>query len=397
MAAGNDVASGEDRRRLPTRVQKKPPFLIVSARDEVLRAFHRLPTREQLEVYEEIRDFLDLPHRVTQSGKLADEKRDSLRAIGSVAGMLSLAPGVTPSAARFNALARKAAPGWNTSRVSRAWGSWRFACEAFAGATPRLSPLQEARRSATVHARRTTGDYVAGVREWLLTKPAGERKGDYDAFVAIRNESDRPPFVTATTLTRTLGLSWDDLKRVARDELSLADASGRVHATRELSNRSSYDLVALAQVVGMVGGHEIRAKELMAAPGAPAAVYVDESRALRLWYRSDVSAYLAQQPFPKRVRNELGSVLLNTRQVAALLELSPRSVTSYITMKQRKHLLPGPAVAAGGIHLWLRPEVEDWLKANPNARRKSRKAATSTGREGGSERRSALRRLGSWT
>lgn len=67
--------------------------------------------------------------------------------------------------------------------------------------------------------------------------------------------------------------------------------------------------------------------------------------------------------------------LIDADQVAVMLGLSTgRSVSTY---RQRHPDFPPPAIerSSGRCLLWLRPEIERWLKAHPGMARKARDAS----------------------
>ena len=101
--------------------------------ETVLRRFGDLTTRAQLRAFEVIREYLGEEIKETAADREVSDRKAALEAIRQVAAELGLPEGQAPTSPQFDEVSKRLGIGWSASRVVRAWGRWRFACEAFMG------------------------------------------------------------------------------------------------------------------------------------------------------------------------------------------------------------------------------------------------------------------------
>lgn len=125
--------------------------------------------------------------------------------------------------------------------------------------------------------------------------------------------------------------------------------AGRRHLVRTLAD--------LAEQQGMRLQSYLNAKPY-AAPGFPAPVSSPGSRT-RLYDGEQVDAYLAGEPVPELPEKDDDQDLLDRRECADLLGISPRTWDTY------KHHLAEHVVEAGGVEHWPRGAVREFAAARP--------------------------------
>ena len=145
-------------------------------RSELEAALQRvlaLPLRDQLEVLSALRESLsaDLADADDARDKQIEERAGALQAIEAVSDKLKLPKGLAPTSTQFRQLAPTVAPGWNVTRISRAFGRWRLAQRVFLGEAVAETAAQRDLRRSRVGRKRSHEDVVTGVRAWLETKP----------------------------------------------------------------------------------------------------------------------------------------------------------------------------------------------------------------------------------
>jgi predicted DNA-binding transcriptional regulator AlpA len=330
-------------------------------REHLLQRFFALAPREQLAAYRAIRDYLATRIHETKRDRLVETRAAALDALASVASHLKLEPGVAPTPREFDAGARDLGLDWNRSRVARAWGRWRFAKEAFAGGRLRDSADQRARRRATAGRARTQEAALVAVRLWLATHPPKETVRDYEAWAEEHNDKLAPgdlPLPNATTIRKRIPITWRDIIRVGRDEITVKQGRPpREHVRRRHAHGEHHliSVLGVSEILAHGDGYDIR-KEI-SKPSFPRPVVA--LNRVRLWLRDDVVAYKKGRPFPERKQNELRYLYLTTPEVLQATGLSRSGLGN------GAHGVPSPAIQAGSINLWLRSEVDAWLKRRP--------------------------------
>jgi hypothetical protein len=331
--------------------------VIDAEREQVLQRFFGLPRRDQLAVYDVIREFLAVGVAPpTEKDARISQQQAALDAIASVAGHLGLKPGKAPTSVEFDTAARKVAPEWSSSRVIRAFGRWRVACAVYERGPTRLFVTQtELQATSSGRTRRYEG-YWTSLRLWLKTIPSAKTTNFYDAFAADYNDDLKPgerPLPCARSITVGLNLDWRDAVRVADGEIDLEDAAPRERRDIvELPNmEGEFGLVGAkdaAKICGLTGkwGHE----RLIYKPGFPPPAVVLTH--LRLWRREDIEAYAAgERDFSHRTANELRPLVMTLAEVSEMLGLHSHNVPGLTG-------LPAPVAVCGRQRLYLRDELE---------------------------------------
>lgn len=326
-------------------------------RELVLQRFFALAPKDQLASYRVIRDYLAARIRETRRDRLVEERAAALDAFAAVVEHLGLEPGRAPTAREFDTAARELGLDWNRGRVQRLWGRWRFASEAFRGErTPESADRRAQRRAAIGRSRGREAGLVA-LRLWLRDQPSRETVRDYETWAAQYNgllPDGEVPLPTAATIRRWIPVTWRDAVKMARGELSADKARPPQKAVRGRRCRGPYKLIPPGDVEALLGLGRGRARAVISGPSFPRPVIVLDR--LRLWVKSDVVAYKNGRPFPKRKTNEFRSLYLTTAEVIKLTGLSRSGVDTGAKK------VPAPAVQMSGTNLWLRSELDEWLK-----------------------------------
>lgn len=288
---------------------------------------------------------------------------DHLRAEGG------LSHAQAPTARQFDQTTQAIGLEMRSSRVVRAFGSWRNAKAALLGEHVLETPAQRRlRRHASTRAR-THEDHITALRLWLATKPPALRRADYDAFAHAENQAQQhgSPLPRSSAIVSGLGIAWDEALRVAKGDTSL-DAVHRSEG-EELKGRDDQDLVGTAAVRALLGVRTQQVDELLRDPDFP--VPVARLGRARVWVLGDLRAYRAGKPVPDRAEGELQRKLVGTTEMAELAGIDIDYLRTLIS-KQRWHLIPRPAGQVGAKHYWWRGEVKKWL-----AEHRRKRAATS--------------------
>ena len=343
---------------------------LTDEREVALQRFFALSPKEQLVAYRAMRDHLAARLRETKRDRVVEERAAAIDALESVASHLKLEPRVAPTPAQFDAAARtldlRCARGrrWNRSRVGRAWGKWRFAKETFLGRGLPDSSDQRARRRAVAGRARTQEAALVAIRLWLATKPAKETVRDYETWAEEHNDVLKVgelPLPNATTIRKRIPITWADIVRFARDEISVEQGRPPREHVRRRHVHGEHHLVSAAGVREILSSPaRERVKHVLSKPSFPTPVVV--LNRVRLWMRDDVIAYEKGRPFPERAENELRHLYLTTPEVMKAVGLSRSG------LEHGAYGVPSPAIKAGSINLWLASEVEEWVKRRDSER-----------------------------
>ncbi len=126
--------------------------------------------------YEAIREYLVAGGKSAPADAQLDERGQALKVMRTVIEHYGLDDPRKLEMKQSDDAPEEVREGWRSGRVIRVWARWKFACQALAGSKP-----QRAVKSKAGAAGLRTGDYIAGVREWLTTKPPKLIVRDYDA------------------------------------------------------------------------------------------------------------------------------------------------------------------------------------------------------------------------
>lgn len=337
---------------------------LTDERELALQRFYALLPKDQLVVYRAARDYLASRVHETKRDRLVEERAAAIDALETVAAHLKLELGVAPTPRQFDdaahALDLRCERGqrWNRSRVSRAWGKWRFAKEVFLGRRLRDSADQRARRRATAGRARTQEAALVAIRLWLTTSPATETVRDYETWAAEQDDvlkAGELPLPNATTIRNRIPITWPDILSLARGEISLDQGRPPRRHIRRRHSHGDHHLVSAAGV-GEILGTATRplTKQELSKPSFPTPVVV--LNRVRLWLREDVVAYKKGRAVPERTENELRHLFLTTPEVLKATRLSRTG------LEHGAYGVPSPTIKAGSINLWLRSEVDEWVK-----------------------------------
>jgi hypothetical protein len=328
--------------------------------EAAMRRFFALAPVDQLRAYEQMREFLAAASRETKADRELRERIEALEAIKAVADHLGLPAGRTPTAEQFNEVARDVAPSWNTSRVARAWESWRFAGDVYRGERPRLSSHQRSLRTRLAGRQRTREEHLTAIREWLETKPLTEGSA---AYLAWRNEMNGQlkegllPYPHLSSVCRAYAIGWPDLIRVAKGELSLEEARTRSRPRRDEFSRGPHELVSIRWVANRLKVAVWVAGRASYKPEFPTPVA--KIGPSRVWLREDVDAYADGRSFPEREPYELQHLYADAVEAAGMLGLTPKSLHT------PRIAAPKPNGRVSGQPYWLKEDVERWIRDNP--------------------------------
>jgi hypothetical protein len=326
-----------------------------------------LPTRDQLRVFEALREQLSAEFGVELGcDREIHARQEALDALAAAAAHLGLQDGTAPSIPQYRR-ARKEQPGIGLShqQIIRAWGRWDAATQAYGGGWTVPSPAQRAARRARLGRRRTHEELLTGVREWLATEPAATARADYEAWARERNErrasDELPVAVTTGHITARLGVGWADVIAAARGDVDLDE---RADEFRRTSLAAGGPLVGQAVVARILdtGASMIISYATRSSFPRPVGTVAGH----RVWLRTDIEAYRDGKPFPKRGPSSLTIQLLDSSEVAQRLKVSAYWLRNLIH-EEHWDRVPRPAGKVSSHYYWRRPDVDKWLRAHPDA------------------------------
>lgn len=330
----------------------------------LMRRFATLSTRAQLEAFDVIRTYLAEPPIATADDEKIEEQKAALAALKRVAEELNLPAGQAPTTKQFDEVSKRLRLGWSSSRVTRAWERWRFACDAFTGRVIKQTVRQHGLIHARVGKRVLYESPLASVQLWLDTVPTHESVSAYDNWVREFNQNlpeGQARVLLWASVSRGLKVSFADTLRVARGAVRLADCEpARAHHRQETG-----PLASLVWIAGEFDVHDQKVLRLTLQPDFPAPV-LSLSRT-RCWLKEDVAAYFAKRPFPARESYELQDEYLSAAQLGKLMGKSPNMLSAKTTRR------PEPAGFVSSRQYWRKSDVERWLKEE-QARAKRRMA-----------------------
>ena len=324
----------------------------------LLERFFELGQADQLQAFGVIREYLaaEAPAQ-PKIDKVIEERRLALEAIRSVVDDLGLGAGQAPTQEQFKVRAPSVAPGWSVRRVREAFGSWRSAGVAIANRGVPPTAARQAIRQARAPNPRSTEDYLVGIREWLATNPAKETGAVYELWRKERNERLRPgdrAVVSASPIRNAFDLSWKGIIATARGETDEAELTSRKQYRPRPKLEGPHGLISFRRAATVLGMSISQARYESRLPDFPKPALTHARNSDRLWRRSDIEAYRDEQPFPKRRENELGSLYLDSAQIAERYGVKVKT-TQNPTIGR-----PPPTIHAGRARYWLRSEVEDF-------------------------------------
>lgn len=319
-----------------------------------------LPTKDQLELFASLRQYLgdDLTSGEEAKDRQIEERTGALRAIEAVAKQLKLPKDKAPTSTQFKQAAPKAAPDWNVTRVTRAFGRWRLAQRAFLGEDLLATAAQLDQRRQTIARKRSHEDLIAGVRQWLRSKPSTESQPSYDQWRKQENKrrekSGEPPLVLAVSTRVTLSLPWEAILEIAKGKTTLA--AERKARAKVLGQGRFAGKQYVAYLLGCAE-RDIDAYLRRGEFPTPVA----QIGKFQVWETADLKAYAAGRSYPKRQPMELQERIMSTQQLATELGVQARTLMTWVDQK-RWDKVPEPAERMGQHRIWWRDDVKKWRK-----------------------------------
>ena len=351
----------------------------------MLRRIFDLPWRDMYEVWSVTGSYLD-PFATggeSKEQKLLRERAAALNDVATVARELRLPAGKWPTIEEYQREAKRLGLAYSSQRIVRRWERWEDVGRTMTDAKPSETPAQRALRRAKSGRRRNHEEQLAGLRDWLGTKPASRTDLDYNWWADSENDRRGPgeqPYVTAQAVCIGLALSWRRVLAVAEHHSELADAQSQ--HLEELTGASGPLALIGAKGVALVLGVSVNRAAVLAghADFPPPAAHLGRVRA---WYRSDVEAHHAGKPFKRRKGGELDDKLMTSPEVQEMLGLSTNNSLHSRIHTASWHDVPQPEGRVSGALYWLRTDVETWMAAYPeklaeNRTRRPRKGAQSS-------------------
>jgi predicted DNA-binding transcriptional regulator AlpA len=323
----------------------------------VLRRFFRLSRAQQLSAYREMRDHLADSIRETKKDGYVARKEDALRALGEVARHLGLPARVAPTPEQFDIAARELGLGWDRSKVRRAWQRWRYAKAVFLG-----EELPQSARERQAQRRIGRGPELEGplegVRLWLEAEPDGAYARSYIAWAREYNDNrpaDAPPvFISAGAVAKRLKISWPDVVRLARGEITAEQARPPKKVAQPQYCKGPHQLVSAQAMSRILKKTDRGLRLVMARPDFPPPVIVLPGN--HIWLRDDVEAYRHGQRWTldekERHHNSLRGTYMTIEEVATATGFNRAAI------QMSRHGVPLPVARIGRRTLWLRSEVE---------------------------------------
>lgn len=323
----------------------------------ILQRVTILSEQDQLLAYETIRDYLIAGGKSVPADEQLDERGQALRVMRAVMEHYRLGDPRELEVKQFDAAPEEVREGWKSGRIIRVWVKWKFARDALAGSKPRPTARQRAVRSKARVRDVRSDDYLAGVREWLATKPPKLVIRDYDAWVTERNaarSADTLPVARYLRIHNALTLSWKSILRAASGEITVEEARKEVLTKRVSISRAPHDLISSQEIQTMTGKPEGTVQRWMKGDSFPVPALVIGNR--RFWIREDIELFVQGKKHPSRKRNELGDVYVTLAGASAIL-----GVHRYGAAKLEG--APEAVALVGADRLWLKSEIEAFGEA----------------------------------
>lgn len=334
------------------------------AREDVLLRFRDLCWQDQYKVFEVIQGYFfhDKDGRTSAVLREVRDRAACIEAVQQAARHLGLPAGEAPGVEEYDRAQAELGLGIPSGVVRRRWHSWREVRKAVGGEPVRLTARQRAGLRAAIRRQQTGEEWLAGVREWLGEGGRSACRADYDAWALERDgrSPDLPPAALSGSIMGSVLLPWSAIVRVARGDVSLADA--QAGELRRLETEDG-EFVAVRCVALLHGVSETQAKRITRREGFPAHAFTLYGK--RVWRLGDVRAHLAGEPFPSRAEGELQGHVMSSTEVRLLLGLDRMGMIHAVAQTQesppRVGRVPRPAGKVASMHYWWRLSVEAWL------------------------------------
>ncbi len=330
------------------------------AREEILLRFKDLSWQDQYKTYNVIQGYFIHSGPGSEALRELRERAECVKAVVKAAEHLGMPEGEAPGVEGYERARKELGLELSAATIIRRWAVWREVCKAARGERVSQSARQRAHmRAAIKHRPHNSEEWLASVREWLLDgaySPFSE--DDYNAWAQERNETKQnvTPVATGVAIGEALVLPWSTIIKVAKREVPLAVAQRR--QLKRLKKKSG-EFVSTSIIALMLGVAEGNARYLAEAAKFPAVAFRVYGK--RAWYLTDIEAYQAGQPCPKRKQSELQSQIMISKDVYELCGVT--GVEAKKGLKRLGSLVPPSAGCIGACHYWLRASVEAWLDA----------------------------------
>jgi hypothetical protein len=327
------------------------------ARQDVLLHFQTLSEwPDQHKVFKVIQGYF-IPSR--EGLRLAEElerRAECVEAVRQVAAHLGLPEGEAPGVTQYEAVRKELGLKLSVWTIERRWHSWHEIRKALRGQAVRKTARERSRFQAAVRHRPRGEEWLAGVREWLESRPPSLLALDYDAWAVERNQArpDLPPASTEHSIHDALCLFWPETLKVARGDLSLAQAQARQKRKLRRESGGFVSVHGVALIRGFTMGQARH--HMHADPTFPP--YAFKLSGARAWRWEDVEAHHKGEPFPKRKRGEMQGEVFDAERIARLCRLRRADLHDAL---RRGRDAPRPAGRVSKRPYWWRAEVEAWL------------------------------------
>lgn len=331
------------------------------AREDILLRFKNLSSwQDQYKTYEVIQGYFF--HSGPGSEKLRElrDRADCVKAVQRVAKHLELPEGEMPGVKEYERARKELGIEPSAATIIRRWAVWREVAKAARGEKVSLTARQRAHFHAAIKRRATREEWLEGVREWLRSRPPTLQMRDYKTWAEERNESKPglPLVPSAESIRMSLGIPWKTVVKVARRDISLADAQRlRLKALKDESG-------GFVSACGIALLHRVsihKAKHMTKEEGFP--VFAFKVYTQRVWHLGDIEAHLAGEPFPKRKDGYMQAQVVASKEVRELCGLTAEKLQDAVN--RSLPIIPRPAGHVTGHHYWLRSAVEEWVAENP--------------------------------
>ncbi len=332
--------------------------------EAVMRHIYRLPVREQMMVFQALREYLGGEvGEETIFDKEIRERQGALEAMRRVAGHWHLPEGEAPTTTQHKQAPAEVTDGWSVTRVGAAWGRYRFAQQALRGEAIPETVAQRSLRRSTAGRDYGRESHLSGVRRWLETDPASRGTPDYDDYArehnskALSGKERGATLALGQSITSALGLHWRDVLRLGDGAADYDVLRAQVLREELVKDYGPLKVVSNSGVGHMLGQSRASVMDLHKRGVLPVPVLILGGR--RGWFIKDIEEFVAGRPVPARREDELRPRVMSTAEVAALLGVTHSGLTSMLHHKSRP--APIPDGCLGQYHYWMREKTERWV------------------------------------
>ncbi len=332
------------------------------AREDILLRFKELSWQDQFKTYKVIQGYFIHSGPGAEAWRELQQRAECVEAVQAVAEYLGLPESKAPGVEDYERGRKELGLELSAPTIIRRWAVWREVCKAARGERVSQTARQRAQFRAAIVRKHKGEEWLEGVREWLREGGPTTCKDDYNAWAQERNEKKLhlPPVALAHSLDASLTLPWSTVVKVAKRDMSLADAQAR--ELERLVNEDGY-FVTLRTIALTYGVTLAQARRV--AKGEPFPAHAFTLYRKRVWRLSDVKAHHSGQPFPSRAPGELQSQVMSSTDICRLFGLTRMEMiwaVEQVLASPEKAQIPRPAGRVGSFHYWFRIAVEAWCE-----------------------------------